>query len=279
MIITMENIRDYKQFLIESEKAEGTISKYSFDLKEFFTWNDGHDIDKQRIVDYKEHLMNDTPLKHVTINAKISAINGFMKFMNHPQYCVKFIRIQKKMFRDESRELTIDEYKELVYEAYRMKNEKLALILQTICSTGIRVSELQYFTVEAVQKGKVEIHLKGKERVILMPTSLITKLLNYCKENNITHGEIFVTRNNNSLSRRQIWKGMKGLAKKTNVNPNKVFPHNLRHLFAVTFYEMSNDIVKLADILGHSSVNTTRIYLLSTGKEHRNMLNNMKLVC
>lgn len=278
MIINDDIIKKYKFYLIEEEKADSTINKYLLDIKDFIKWNNNRYIDKQIIIEYKQHLI-DSDLKPKTINAKISSINSFLKYLGEIQCCVKLLKLQNQVFRDEKKELSIQEYKTLVKTANHLKKYRLSLVLQTICSTGIRVSELKYITVEAVNKGKAEIHLKGKDRTILIPEALISKLLFYCNERNIRQGEIFLTKNNKSLDRKQIWQEMKKLCRKAGIEESKVYPHNLRHLFAVTFYKESNDIVKLSDILGHSSINTTRIYLLSTGKEHLNLLNKLQLVC
>ncbi len=193
-------------------------------------------------------------------------------------YCIKFLKIQQKIFRDENKELTKEEYEKLVKTAYSLNNERLALIIQTICATGIRISELKYITVESIKNGKADIQMKGKNRIILITKSLRKKLTKYYKEKNISFGEIFLTKNGTSLDRRQIWREMKQLCQKSNVEQTKVFPHNLRHLFATTFYKQTKDIVKLSDVLGHTSINTTRIYLISTGKEHLNELERLRLV-
>lgn len=270
-------IEKYLQKLKEDEKSEGTIEKYLTNIREFCTWKQDREITKQLFVDYKKYLVN-KKLSSVTVNSKLSALNGLLKFLNLDSYCVKFLKTQRKVFRSENKELTKAEYEKLVKTAYQNNQEQLALIIQTIGSTGIRVSELQYITKEAVLNEKANIHLKGKERVILIPNNLKKILLPYIKKNNITE-QVFVTKNHNPIDRKQVWRQMKNLCNKAGVNEDKVFPHNLRHLFAVVFYKQTKDIVKLSDILGHSSINTTRIYLVSTGKEHSNLLNRLQLVC
>lgn len=268
---------EFKNYLIEQEKAVDTISKYLSNMKEFFNWKEEREITKQLCLDYKRHLL-DRNLSSITINTKISSLNCLLKFLNLNNYYLKFLKIQKKVFCDEEKELTIKEYEKLVNTAYRLDKEQLALIIQTICSTGIRVSELKYITVEAIINGKAEIHLKGKDRTILIPKELRKKLMQFIKKNNI-EDIVFITKNGNPISRYQIWKQMKMICRKTHIDEKKVFPHNLRHLFAITFYKQNKDISKLADILGHSNINTTRIYLISSGKEHLSLLDKMKLIC
>ena len=191
---------------------------------------------------------------------------------------MRFLRIQRKLFRDPSRELNRSEYMRLLETAYQSGKKRLGLLIETICSAGIRVSEIPYITVRAAQCRKAEISLKGKIRIILLPKKLCQKLLHYAKEKKIVSGKIFLTRNNTELSRKQIWAEMKALCKGAKIAPGKVFPHNLRHLFARTFYQESQDIAKLADVLGHSSIETTRIYLISSGEEHRRKLNRLNLL-
>lgn len=271
------DLTTYVNYLIEQEKNEGTIEKYTKDILEFFKWKKDNEISKTLTIQYKNYLL-EKGLEKTTINSKLSSINGYFKYIERPDACVKFLKIQNKVFRAEEKELTIEEYKKLIEKAYEIGNERLAIIIQTIGSTGIRVSELKYITVETVDDGVAEIHLKGKDRVILIPKSMRKKLKAYCKKNKIKSGEIFITKNGNSLNRKQIWQEMKNLCEKAGISKSKVFPHNLRHLFAMTFYKKTKDVVKLADILGHSSINTTRVYLLSTGHEHMRLLESLKLV-
>ena len=191
---------------------------------------------------------------------------------------VKALRLQRQLFRDDSKELTRAEYDRLIAAAHTLGRERLALLMETICATGIRVSEVQYLTVEAVERGRAEISLKGKIRTILIPGKLRRKLLKYARKNKTVSGEIFHTRNGKGLSRKQIWAEMKAICKAAGVEASKVFPHNLRHLFARTFYKVCRDVAKLADVLGHSSIETTRIYLISTGAEHASLLERLGLV-
>ncbi len=276
MEINEKILLEYKSKLLEEEKSIETIYKYLSNIKEFDVWNKNQNISKQVFIDYKNYLIK-SKLNPATINSKLSALNGLLKYFGLSEYCVKFLKIQKKVFQSENRELTKHDYEKLVETAYKQNKEQLALIIQTIGGTGIRVSELKYITKEAVFNGRANIHLKGKERTILIPKTLKKKLITFIKKNGIEK-EVFITKNNTPLDRKQIWRQMKQLCKTANVDEKKVFPHNLRHLFAVTFYKINKDIAKLADVLGHSSINTTRIYLISTGKEHLNLLEKLQLV-
>ena len=213
-----------------------------------------------------------------TVNGKLTALDRFLCFLGQADCKVKHLKIQRRLFREAGRELTRREYDQLLAAARSTGRERLALLMESICSTGIRVSEVRYLTVDAARCGKVEVALKGKIRTILLPGKLCRKLLKYARKNKIAPGEIFLTRSGTSLSRKQIWREMKGLCQRAGVAPTKVFPHNLRHLFARTFYQACRDVVKLADVLGHSSIGTTRIYLLSTGAEHAKVLEQLRLI-
>ena len=275
--ITDENIDRYGEYLFQEEKAASTVKKYVREVGIFAKWLSGREATKELAAQWKEELQMCGYVPR-TVNAMLSAVNGFFSFMGWQDCRVKFLKIQRQMFRDASKDLDIEEYERLVNAAYRLNNRRLGLVIETICGTGIRVSELEYITVDAVRAGKAEIVLKGKVRVILMPGQLIRKLLEYAGEQNISSGGIFMTRNGKNLSRRQIWAEMKKLCADAGVESSKVFPHNLRHLFAKTFYQAHGDIVRLADVLGHSSIDTTRIYLLSTGAEHVRQLDCLGLV-
>lgn len=269
-------IQKYRNHLLENEKSIETIKKYISSLEDFIIWN-GNMISKQGCIAYKNHLI-EKGCNPSTVNTKLAALNGLLKYLELDSFCVKFLKIQRKVFQPEKKEMNKREYEKLIETAYKQKKEQLALIIQTIGSTGIRVSELKYITKEAVLNGRANIHLKGKERVILIPKALKKKLITFIKKGDIEN-EVFVTKNKTPIDRKQIWRQMKQLCKQANVDEEKVFPHNLRHLFAVTFYKQNKDIAKLADVLGHSSINTTRIYLISTGREHLNLLEKMQLVC
>ena len=275
--ITDEKIDSYREYLCQEEKAAATVKKYVREVGIFAKWLSGREVTKELTARWKEELQMSGYVP-ITVNAMLSSVNGFFSIMDWQDCRVKFLKIQRRMFRDESKDLDADEYQRLVDTAYRLNSRRLGLVIETICGTGIRVSELEYITVDAVRAGKAEIVLKGKVRVILMPGRLVRKLLDYAGEQNISFGQIFRTRSGKNLSRRQIWAEMKKLCAAADVESSKVFPHNLRHLFAKTFYQVHGDIVRLADVLGHSSIDTTRIYLLSTGAEHVRQLDCLGLV-
>ena len=272
--ILQSHIADYADFLRREERAPATIEKYLRDVRSFAAWLDGRPVDKQLASEWKTHLLSEG-LSPATVNGKVSAVNGLFRFLGWEDCRVKFLRLQRRAFRDASRELTRSEFDQLRSAA----SGRQALLLEAICATGIRVSEVRYITVEAAQAGRADISLKGKIRTILLPGKLCRKLLKFARQQGIVSGEIFLTKDEKSLTRHQIWREMKILCKKAGVKASKVFPHNLRHLFAVTFYKATRDIVKLADLLGHSSINTTRIYLLTTGAEHVRQLERLGLVC
>ena len=275
--ITGEQLQAFRQRLVWEEKSPATIEKYLRDAAAFTAWLDGRAASKAAAGAWKAALL-EAKLAPATINVKLAAVNRFLVFLGWPAFRVKPLRIQRRLFRDDSRELTRPEYLRLLETARTQGRERLALLLETICGTGIRVSEVRYVTVEAVYRGRAEISLKGKIRTILLPGKLCRKLLKYARKQKIASGEIFLTRNGTHLSRRQIWAEMKGLCRTAGVAPSKVFPHNFRHLFATAFYRASHDIVKLADVLGHSSIETTRIYLLTSGAEHQRQLDRLGLV-
>ena len=276
--ITGEQLQAFRQRLVWEEKSPATIEKYLRDAAAFTAWLDGRAASKAAAGAWKAALL-EAKLAPATINVKLAAVNRFLVFLGWPAFRVKPLRIQRRLFRDDSRELTRPEYLRLLETARTQGRERLALLLETICGTGIRVSEVRYVTVEAVYRGRAEISLKGKIRTILLPGKLCRKLLKYARKQKIASGEIFLTRNEKGISRRQIWAEMKALCDKAGVAPSKVFPHNLRHLFARTFYRVCRDVAKLADVLGHSSIETTRIYLISTGAQHRRDLDRLRLVC
>lgn len=275
--ISQERLRRYEKYLREDERAPATIEKYMRDLRVFVAWLDGRPAEKETVVLWKAELIAQG-LAPGTINGKLSALNGFFAFYNWQSCRVRFLRTQRRAFRSREKELTREEYGRLLNVAAAQGRYRLALLMETVCATGIRVSEIQYITVESAQKGTAEIVLKGKVRTILLPGKLCRKLLKYAKKQSIRSGAIFRTAGGRCLSRRQIWGEMKTLCQAAQVEPGKVFPHNLRHLFARTFYRVCRDIVKLADVLGHTSIETTRIYLISTGEEHAQCLEQLRLV-
>lgn len=257
-------IQQFEQYLITEEKSAATMEKYLRDIRGFCSYLAGRLIRKEETIAYKEHLT--ARYAPASVNSMLIAVNSFLRFIGLPDCCVRPLKIQRQIFCNEDKELTKQELHQLLKAA---GNTRLSLVIQTICGTGIRVSELQYVTAEAVQNGKAVVNCKNKTRVIFIPTSIQKLLKPYMKKNGITAGAIFVTRSGKPLNRRNIWRDMKALCERAAVPPNKVFPHNLRHLFARTFYSMEKDIVRLADLLGHSSINTTRIYTSETGGEHR----------
>ena len=275
-IINAQSINDFKTWLHGEERSSGTVEKYVRDVKSLCVWLNGREITKENIADWKASLL-DAKYKPVTINSMLASVNTFCRYADID--CkIKFLKVQRSVFREEEKELTQAEYERLIMTAQAKGNERLALLLETIGSTGIRVSEVQYITVAGVFAGKVQIALKGKIRVIMLPKKLCRKLLKYAHKQRIASGEIFITKNGKGLSRKQIWAEMKKLCKEANVPESKVFPHNLRHLFARVFYRITRDIAKLSDLLGHSSIDTTRIYLLSSGEEHARQLEGLGLV-
>lgn len=276
IIITKAHIKEYATYLSEQEKSYATIEKYVRDITAFSEWLGDSVVDKLTVLRYKEILVR--KLAPASVNSVISSLNGFFLYNGWYKLKIKVLKIQKQIFASSEKELTKDEYERLVYTAKRQGNEKLCLLMQTICSTGIRVSELKYITVESARREQADISLKGKMRVVIIPRSLCKMLLSYAKRQKITSGPVFVTKKGVPLDRSNIWKLMKALCESANVPKNKVFPHNLRHLFARTFYSIRKDIVRLADILGHTSINTTRIYTMETGEIHRRQIQNLGLL-
>lgn len=275
--LTGEQIVSYGRYLTGEERCPGTVEKYLRDVNAFIRWAAGRAVSRELAVQWKEHLL-EQGYAPVTINAMLSALNGLFKFLGWDEYRVRFLRIQRRLFRDTCRELTRAEYERLHTSASALGRERLALLMETICATGIRVSEVQYITVEAARPGKAEISLKGKIRVILLSGKLCRKLLKYAKTQKTASGAIFRTGSGREMSRRQIWAELKSLCGHAGVAPTKVFPHNLRHLFATLFYKCCKDIARLADVLGHSSIETTRIYLVSSGVEHQRQIEQLGLV-
>ena len=275
-ILTQEHIEEYAAHLREQERAENTVQKYRSDLAALRRWLGGRPLAKLVLIQWKEHLA--LTYAATSVNSMLAALNGLLQFMGRGEMAVKPLRIQKRLFCDEGRELTKKEYVRLVETARGEGNERLALVLQTLCATGIRVSELPYITAKAVRLGRAEVSNKGKNRTVFLPEKLRKALLQYARAQKIAAGPVFVTRNGKPLDRSNIFHSMKKLCDDAGVNKDKVFPHNLRHLFATVFYNIKRDIAKLADVLGHSNIETTRIYIKTTGREHRKLLNQMKLV-
>ena len=273
----IDYLSDFAVYLRTEERSEGTIEKYLRDVRKFFCWLADKSLEKAQVSAWRAQLLSDGYAPE-TVNSMIVALNQFLDFIGCSDCRVRTLRIQRKLFRRQERELTRAEYERMVQTAERKGQQRLALLLEAITATGIRVSEVKYLTVETARAGRAEIALKGKIRVILLPNKLCRKLLKYAKKQKTVSGEIFLTRNGKSLSRRQIWSEMKHLCKFAGVEASKVFPHNLRHLFATVFYQACKDIAKLADVLGHSSIETTRIYLVTSGTEHARQLAHLRLI-
>lgn len=271
-----EQLKSFEVHLIEEERSRATIEKYLRDIKHFFVFSKEKEVCKQSVLEYKQMLGDRYAV--ASANSMIAAINSFFRFCNRFDLCIKQFKVQRQIYCLESKELSRAEYFRLLSAARERKNQRLSLIIQTICGTGIRVSELQYITAEAVQKGEALVNCKGKKRRVFIIPILQKKLLRYLKAHRIATGTIFLTKRGNPVSRYHVWREMKSLCKQADVKPEKVFPHNLRHLFARTFYNIEKDIAKLADILGHSSIDTTRIYVSETGAEHRRRMEYMRLV-
>ena len=274
--LTQEIISDFKGHLILEERSTATVEKYIRDVKAFAVYINGAEIAKETVINYKKYLQENYAVR--SVNSMLASINSLFAFLGWHELKVKSIKLQQQIYCPEEKELTKAEYTRLCRAAEKKRNERLNLILQTICGTGIRVSELQYITVEAARQGEATVSCKAKTRSVFIVKELQKKLLRYAQSHGIKTGCIFITRTGKPMSRTNIWREMKNLCLEAEVSPTKVFPHNLRHLFARVFYGIEKDIAKLADILGHSSINTTRIYIISTGTEHRRRMENMRLV-
>lgn len=275
--VTEDTVRAFERALHMEERAAGTIENYLRHVRRFAAFLEDRPVDRETVVLWKEELLSHG-YDPASVNAMLVALNKYFAFMGWPDCRIKALRLQKKLFREEQRELNRSEYDRLLAAAHTHGKERLALLIEAICATGVRVSEVRYLTVEAAQNRKAVISLKGKIRTILIPGKLVKKLLKYARKNKIASGEIFRTRSGKGISRKQIWAEMKALCGKAGIAASKVFPHNLRHLFARIFYKVSRDVAKLADVLGHSSIETTRIYLISTGTEHARQLERLGLI-
>ena len=269
-------IPPYETALQEAEKSAATMEKYLHHVRQFVAHDAGRRIDKALVLEYKTRLGK--LYAPSSANAALAAVNGFLRFWGFESCCVRPFKVQKKLYCPEEKELTREEYVRLVKAAKEKSSERLALLLETICATGIRVSELPYITVEAVARGEAVVHCKGKTRTVFLPAALQKKLRRYMQSQKIQSGPVFITRTGKPMNRSNIWREMKALCERANVAPSKVFPHSLRHLFARTFYSIDHDVAKLADLLGHSNINTTRIYIITTGAEHRRKMETMRLV-
>lgn len=274
--ITNNLIMKFKKYLVSEEKSEATLEKYIRDITAFVAWICGRELNKDLVLEYKQHIIKS--YAPASVNSMLSSLNSFFTHNEWYELRVKALKIQKQIFANKDKELTKVEYERLCKAAKRKNNEQLFLLMQTICSSGLRVSELSAVTVEAVRQKRANINCKGKMRIVMLPDNLCRVLMRYIREQKITSGAVFVTRNGKPLDRSNIWRLMKGLCESANVPKEKVYPHNLRHLFARTFYNLQKDIVRLADILGHSSVNTTRIYTMEDCESHRRLIQELGLM-
>ena len=274
-ILTHQQLQDFCYYLQQEEKSDTTAEKYLRDVRAFLAYVGKTPVTKTQVMDYKQHL-RETGYAIRSINSMLASLNSLFHFLGWSDCCVRSIKQQRQTYCPEEKELTQGEYLRILDAA--AGKPQLRLVMQTICGTGIRVSELRYFTVEAVRSSTVTIHCKGKSRTILIPGKLRRLLLDYARRRKIGSGPIFLAASGKPLSRTAIWARMKALCRSADVEPQKVFPHNLRKLFARTFYSMEKDIAKLADVLGHSSIDTTRIYIITTGTEHRRQIERLGLV-
>ncbi|MCB7318608.1 tyrosine-type recombinase/integrase [Lacrimispora sp. 210928-DFI.3.58] len=260
-----EDMERFEHYLREQEKSKSTIEKYMRDVRRFFDFVDAEEYGREQVIVYKQYLQEHYKLS--SVNSMLIALNGFFRYIGRPEYCVKTCRLQRQIFWPDERMISRDEYLHLIQTAKKNGQIRLSCILQAIGSTGIRVSELKFITVEALEQQVIRIQLKGKNRIVPLPSSLVLLLKNYCNKNKIKRGVVFVTRNGTPVDRRNIWAEMKSLCKAAGIRSSKVFPHNLRHMFARSFYEKEKDLVRLADFLGHNSVETTRRYTVISSME------------
>lgn len=274
--ITNELIQKFKEYLIDEEKSPSTLDKYIRDITVFMEWCKETELSKSVVLEYKQTIVE--KYAPASVNSILSSLNSFFAYNEWYDLKVKALKIQRQIFASKDKELTKAEYERLLVAAKQKKNQRLYYLMQTICATGIRVSELKAITVSAIKNGQATINCKGKMRIVILPKRLCKMLKDYIKENNIKSGSVFVSKNGKPLDRSNIWSDMKKLCEYAGVSKNKVFPHNLRHLFARTYYSIQKDVVRLADILGHSNVNTTRIYTMETGEIHRQQIQRLGLL-
>ena len=277
MQLTQREFDQFEDYLRHDEREESTIEAYLRSLTRFAEWADGRAVTKELAMEWKAALA-EAGYRPISVNAMLAAVNKFFTCMGREDCKVKYLKLQRQMFRKSEKDLSKEEYQRLVQAAHEKGDLRMELILETICATGIRVGELKYITVEAVRAGVAEIALKGKIRTILLPHRLCRKLQKYAKQQKIASGKLFLTQDGLPVSRQSIWTRMKALCEAAGVERSKAFPHNLRSLFARSFYGSCHDVVRLADVLGHSSIETTRIYLMSTGKEYLRQLDKLELV-
>lgn len=275
-IVTQESVSKYCEWLYGCEKSSGTIKQYRYYLMLFMQYMSGKSVEKRDVIMWKGILRE--RMAPVTVNSALAAVNGFFSYNAWQDCRTKFLKVSRRVFCPENREIDKDEYERLVKTAYKKGDERMAMLLQTICATGIRVSEVPYITIEAVKAGKAEVECKGRIRTVFLTSRLCYMLLDYAKKSHIDSGMIFVTRSGKALDRSNIWRNMKKLCEGADVLWDKVFPHNFRHLFARLYYEQEKNLVRLADILGHSNINTTRIYTMESGRNHMRQLEKLEVL-
>jgi len=277
LLFDQENLKKYEVYLRQEEKCRATIEKYLRDIRHLsYFLSDRESIDKDVMITYKNYLIKKYAVN--SANSMLIAANNYLEFTGKPHCKVKLFKKQRIIYCSEDQELTKSEYMQLLEVSDKEETRRIHLILQTLCATGIRIGELQFFTVEAVKKRKIEVYNKGKSRIIFIPRELCVKLQKYAESREIKDGCIFITRNNLPVNRSNIWAEMKKLCNEAGIDSRKVYPHNLRHLFARTYYKIEKDVIKLADILGHNSIETTRMYTMSTGKEHEEQISCLQLL-
>lgn len=275
-IVTQESVSKYCEWLYGCEKSSGTIKQYRYYLMLFMQYMNGKSVEKRDVIMWKGILRE--RMAPVTVNSALAAVNGFFSYNAWQDCRTKFLKVSCRVFCPENREIDRDEYERLVKTAYKKGDERMAMLLQTICATGIWVSEVPYITLEAVKAGKAEVECKGRIRTVFLTSRLCYMLLDYAKKSHIDSGMIFVTRSGKALDRSNIWRNMKKLCEGADVLWDKVFPHNFRHLFARLYYEQEKNLVRLADILGHSNINTTRIYTMESGRNHMRQLEKLEVL-
>ena len=275
--MTETQIGCFRDHLLREEKSSGTVEKYLRDIRSFFLSLSDGEVTKERALAWKEHLVQ-SGYAASTVNSMLASLNGFLRFIGQAEYCVRPLRRQRRVFRDRDRELTKEEYFRLLQAARDTGKRRLYFILQTIGATGIRISELRFITAGSLKTRRAEVDCKGKQRTVLLTEKLCRSLRRYCREEGITDGPVFVTKNGNPVDRSNVWTEMQHLCSAAKVDRKKVFPHNLRHLFARAFYRLNHDIAKLADLLGHSSIDTTRIYIIEIDREHEKMVSRLGFV-
>ncbi len=276
LTVNLKAISRFKNYLIDLERSRPTVDKYVRDVIHLANFANKRTVNRALLLEYKQSLIKS--YAPASVNSMLASVNCFLRFSGSSDMTLRQVKIQKAVYCSEDKELSKEEYIRLVRAAQKRNDRRLALILQTVCATGIRIGELAYITVASANRGEATVLGKGKTRTVFIPRELSKKLLRYAKERGVHSGSVFVTRSGKPIDRSNVWTQMKALCREANVSADKVFPHNLRHLFARTFYKAEKDISRLADILGHSSVNTTRIYMISSGAEHRRKVENMRLI-